>query len=257
MTERPPLLAEPVNELSGKIIDVMVWGGSRPELLRRCIKSFREHLRFSGTLRWLYQDCDYHHTRALECLQIVENAGFTESRIRQPVPGELGVMSYGYSMTAAFNDLVRAPLMYSLEEDHEALRPIDLDLAWGLFDQHRHINQLRFNRRKNPGEENDGTIKVLERSLDVSGRPVTISSSKNWYFQPSIWRMSFVRPRWRGHFANVHHGTQRDLLPSKRPPPEYFLDVLGAVTMGGIGEPAFMVHTGTPEHSLHHAMGHV
>lgn len=255
---RAPLHTRQVEEIPGRVIDVMVWGGSRPDHLRLCIESFRNTLRFSGTLRWLYQDCNYHPVRARECMKLIADlGGFTEARIRAPLPDEPGVMSYGYSITAAFDDLVRAPLMLSLEEDHEALRPMDLDVAWDLFAEHRHVNQLRYNRRKNPGEENEGTIKVIERTLSVSGNPVTVSSSKNWYFQPAIWRMSWIRPRWRGHFANVHHRMQSELLPSKRPPPEFFVDVLGAITMGGIGEPAFMRHTGTPEHSLHHTLGHV
>lgn len=256
--DESPRRARPVAELPERVIDVMVFGGSRPALLDACLRTFREHVRFSGTLRLLYQDCGYHAERAHECLDIVGRfGGFDAARIQAPVPDRPGVMSYGYSITAAFDDLVRAPLMFHLEDDHEFLRDVDLDVAWDLFAEHP-INQLRYNRRKTPREENDGVVKVIERTFRAGGRDVVVTSSKNWYFQPAIWRMAFVRPRWLGHFADVHHHAQVDMIgTAKRPPPEWFIEKLGAVTMGAIGEPPFLRHTGTAEHSLHHALGRV
>ena len=245
--------------LPGRVIDVMIYGGSRPDLLRLCLRTLAEHLIFpSGRLRLLFQDCDFMPSLAVECIEIVrEHGGFEAARVHHPT-GQPGVFSYGWSITAALDDLIRAPLVFHLEEDHEFIRPVDLDLVWDLFESNPRLNQLRLNRRKNPSEENDGAVKVVERTLHAGLRDAVCSSSKNWYFQPSIWRVGYVRQRWLGHRDNVHHAAQHDLgLPDVRLPAEHYIDVLGLATLGGIGAPAYLRHTGGPERSLHTVLGRV
>lgn len=254
-----PHLPAGVPDLPGRVIDVVIYGGSRPALLRDCIATFREHVTFDGRLRLFYQDCGFDADRAAECMEIVEAAGgFEAARIQAPVPELPGFMSYGYSITRALADWSRAPLLYHVEDDHVFLRPVDLDVAFDLFAQHGHINQIRYNRRKNPAEENHGAVRVIERQLLVNGTPVPVTSGKVWYFMPAVWRRSYFWPRWRARLKQVQHEAQRDLgLPAERLDAAHYIDDLGLATMGGIGEAPYLRHTGTPDQSVHVGMGRV
>jgi hypothetical protein len=237
--------------LSGRVIDVCVWGASRPHLFRRTIAAFRDHVRFSGRLRFFLDDGDFHPERARASASIAESLGFDGVHVER-------VGSYGFAMTNAFDRWVRAPLMFSLEDDLLALRTLDLDLACDAFLQNPGLNQLFFNRRKN--YSNPAERPFVLRALSINGCTWPCMSSGHWYFGPALWRMAYVRPRWKGFHDNVHFGinSARGFLPSDGTPagPEWHADVLGALTWGPPKEPPFFDHIGR-EDSIHAAQGRV
>lgn len=241
----------PVEELPGRVIDVCVWGASRPHLFRRTIDSFRAHARFqTGRLRYFLEDGAFDDKRAAESAVIARDLGFEGVNIER-------VGSYGFAMTNAFDRWVRAPLLFSLEDDMLCRREVDLDIAFDAFVENRGLNQLFFNRRAN--YSNPVETPFVERTLSIGGRFYSCQSSKHWFFGPALWRMSFVRPRWRGHKDNIHFATNssRGLLPSdKKPPPAWYADVLGALTFGPPREPPFFEHIGR-EDSIHKKQGRV
>lgn len=250
---RDPGLLEPVTELSGRVIDVMVWGASRPSLFRRTIESFREHVRFSGQLRYFLEDGLFDQTAAAESAALARGFGFDGVHVE-------AVGSYGWAMTNAMNRWVRAPLMFSLEDDWLCLRDIDLDLCFDAFVENPWLNQLRYNRRKNAASQNEGRYVFPERTLTIGGREYPCLGSIHWYFNPAVWRMSFIRPRWRGFKVNVHHAlnSPAGILPEgPRPTPEWYADKLGVITWGPVREPAFFEHIGGGEHSIHDKQGYV
>ena len=256
MGEETLRLRQDVETPPGRVIDVVVWGASRPHLLQRTLDSFRAHATFStGRLRWFLEDGAFDAARAAESAALAEGFGFDGIHVEH-------VGSYGWAMTHAMDRWVRAPLMFSLEDDWLCLRDLDLDLAFDVFEQHAHVNQLRFNRRKNSRSQNDGAVVFAERTLDVGGQPLPFLSSPHWVFNPALWRMSYIRPRWKGYCNNVHIWTNREapiglLPPGPRPSQDWYADVLGTLIWGGVGEPAFFEHIGSGAESIHKAQGRV
>lgn len=243
---------DPVEELPGRVIDVMVWGASRPDLFRRTAESLRRHLRFSGELRYFLEDGAFDAARAGESAVIARAHGFAGVHVER-------VGSYGWAMTNAFNRWSRAPLLFSVEDDMECLREIDLDLCFDAFAENPHLNQLRYNRTKNAADQNDGAWVFPRRTLRINGREWPVLGSAHWYFGPAVWRMSFVRPRWRGAKDNIHFymNSSVGFLPDgPRPSPEWYADTLGVLTWGAVREPAYFLHTGR-EQSIHAAQGRV
>lgn len=243
--------------LAGRVIDVVVWGASRPALFERTIEAFQQHAKFkTGRLRFFLEDGCFDEEKAGAAAEIARARGFDGINV-EPVG------SYGWAMTNAIGRWVRAPLMFSLEDDMMALREIDLDLAFDAFTQNPCINQLFYNRRKNAASQNDGGFVFAKRHLVVNGKRYPVLGSAHWYFGPSLWRMGYVWPRWSGAKDNIHfHINSADgFLPpgekgGPRPAPEWYADVLGAVTWGGVGEPAMFQHIGHDE-SVHKRQGRV
>lgn len=246
------LLDQTVTTLAGPVIDVVFWGASRPELFRVAVDSFRRHVRFGGRLRFFLEDGDFDPERARESARIARDRGFDGVHVER-------VGSYGWAMTNAIDRWVRAPLMFSVEDDWECLRPIDLDLCWKLFEQHPHVNQVRYNRRKNADSQNRGAFVYAKRTLAVDGTDYPFLGGAHWYFNPSVWRMSYIRPRWRAHKDNIHfylNSANGLLPPGERPSPDWYADTLGVLMWGGVREPAFFNHLGA-EHSIHARQGRV
>lgn len=234
------------------MIDIAVWGASRPHLFKRTIESFRDNVKFSGKLRFFFEDGDFNPEKAKESVAIAEAHKFDGVHVER-------VGSYGWAMTNAMNRWIRAPFMFSLEDDWLCLRPIDLDLCFDCFQQHKHLNQIKYNRRKNAASQNDGIYVFPERSYEINGKSYKFLGSMHWYFNPAVWRMSFIRPRWRGSYSNVHHymnSSHALLPPGPRPKPEWYADKLGVVTWGPVREPAFFEHLGR-EDSIHKLQGRV
>lgn len=252
------LTLDHVEEMPGRVIDVMVWGASRPHIFRRTIEAFKANVSFSGRLRFFLEDGAFNEARAAESAAIAQGHGFDGVHVER-------VGSYGWAMTHAINRWQRAPLMFSLEDDWLCLRPIDLDLGFDAFEQNPWLNQLRYNRRKNESEikTDSGPYLLAQRALVINGAMWPVVGGAHWYFGPALWRMSYARPRWRGAYSNVHFYTNsangflpRDLPPHSRPPPEWYADTLGAVTWGPVKEPPFFEHIGRAD-SIHAAQGRV
>ncbi len=242
----------PTASFREKTIDVVFWGASRPELFERALSSFRRNVRFGGRLRYFLEDGEFDKAMAAESVRIARAAGFDGIHTER-------VGSYGWAMTQAIDRWVRAPLMFSIEDDWECLRPIDLDLCWELFRDHDHVNQLRYNRRNNTRSQNEGAFVYTSRTLKIGNSQYPFLGGAHWYFNPAVWRMSFIRPRWRAHKDNIHFfiNSANGLLPNgPRPSPEWYSDKLGVLTWGGHGEPAFFTHLGA-EQSIHAKQGRV
>jgi hypothetical protein len=96
--------------------------------------------------------------------------------------------------------------------------------------------------------------------LPINGKPYPFMGSLHWYFNPAVWRMKYIRPRWKGHKDNIHFyiNSENGLLPpgKERPSPEWYTDVLGAYIWGDVGEPAFFAHRGV-SHSRHKVQSRV
>lgn len=251
-SQEPLRLRQDVEELHSRVIDVAVWGASRPHLFKQTIESFRDHAKFSGGLRFFLEDGNFNPERAKESVRIAEDHHFNGINVEK-------VGSYGYAMTHAMDRWIRAPLMFTLEDDWLCLRDIDLNLCFDCFEQNSNVNQIRYNKRKNSKDQNEGAFVFADRVLNINGRGYPVQGSAHWYFNPSVWRMKFIRPRWRGAFSNVHFymNSMSGLLPFNRPPSSWYADVLGAYIWGAVKEPAFFRHIGTGEDSIHKAQGRV
>lgn len=251
----------PVETLPGRVVDVVVWGASRPDLFRRTVESFRAHAKAESVrLRWFLEEGAFDAARGAEEAAAAQEYGFDGIHVEA-----LG--SYGWAMTNAMNRWVRAPYMFSLEDDWLCIRDLDLDLAVDVMEQHQGVNQLRFNFRKNAAEPNPGlwvkeypffvqpTVPRLPQ--EALGVDVVAINSYHWHFNPGLWRMDFIRPRWQGARVNVHHhmNSTKALIPTEsRPSADWYALTLGALTWGPVKEPPFFEHLGR-ERSIHKTVG--
>ena len=252
----------PVETLPGRVIDIVVWGASRPDLFRRTVESFRAHAKTETVrLRWFLEEGAFDATRGAEEAAAAWEYGFDGVHVE-------ALRSYGWAMTNAMNRWIRAPYMFSLEDDWLCLRDLDLDLAVDVLEQHPGVNQLRFNFRKNAAEPNPGlfvkeyTFPTTRSPVDPIGPPVppvpvVCVNNFHWHFNPGLWRMGFIRPKWRGSRVNVHHhmNSTAALIPTAaRPSADWYALTLGALTWGPVREPPFFEHLGR-ERSVHKAHG--
>lgn len=222
-------------------ISVCVWGASRPEYLKPTIETFKKHVKFSGTVRWCLSEDFRHPELSEESVKIAQDYRFDAIY-------KYNWRSLGYCMTDVFQNWVRDRYMFSLEEDWECLRDIDLDVAYDLMEKYRHVNQIKWNKYTNTKHHYD--FVMPERTLELNGKNYQFMGSRHWYFNPALWRMEFSNRMWCGARENIHIHQNRPpaLYPAgPEPSPEWYADKLGALTWGPEGEEKYFKHIGVKQ----------
>jgi hypothetical protein len=244
---RRQLLEEPKNWALTRLdgpndtpgVDVVIWSASRPSLCARTLEAFRRFVQFSGRLRYFLCE-DLLDAASLPALQDL-GVSCTGARYAE-------FHSLGHSMTDGLDRFVTAPYLFFLEDDEEAVAPLPLDAAVEALERYPHLNQITFGRRKIE-RSMDGMPDRIDRAIEVQGAVQPLTNSWHWHFLPSVWRLSFLRPRWIGFQEHVHLKTNwpgAPLLPgwTTRPPAEWYADVLGSVLWGAVRQPPFFRHLG-------------
>jgi hypothetical protein len=248
-----------------RCVDVMVWGGSRPDLLEMTIKTFKQHVNFTaGKLNFYFDDGMFDKERSDASAAIARAMKF--DNVTQEKLG-----SYGYAIASAWSRDVSAPFVFSLEDDWECVQDIDLDSMVDCMVCNPKVNQIKLNRYKNYtsafykklADQKTYYKKYelpVERMLkDSNGKEWPVLGSLHWYFNPAIWRTSFTVKHFKGFHRDVHRSmnSQHGFLPTKeRPPPTWYTDVLGAYVWGAVKHPPYFVHRGLKQ-SIHNTQGFI
>ena len=256
-------------DIGQRAVDVIVPSTSRPDLLKQTLESFKDHVKFNGRLRFFLEEANMGVretdptisaemiSRTAECVRIADRHGFTGVNVED-------VGSYSWALTKAMDRWITSPYMFNLEDDWLCIRDIPLDLAVDAMEQNE-INQIRFNKRDTMPSKNEGAWIKVTRKLAVNGQEYIFTGSDHWYFNPALWRMEWIRPRWEARQANAHwylnnhaYGPlMREYKFETRPGPDFYADVLRFYIWGGIDEKAFFRHLGVGERSTRNKYGTV
>lgn len=149
------------------------------------------------------------------------------------------------------------------QEDFDFLRPLPVGRCLDLMAANR-LHHVRFNKRKTMRTKGaDRPSHEQFHKVEVSYGGQTLCVSDHWYFQASLWRREIAREGFAylvgqagperaidycemkfNRWYNAVHGGDRDLRdPSLRQ------ERLRTFIWGGIGEPAFIRHTGSERRS--------
>lgn len=154
-------------------------------------------------------------------------------------------------------------VLYS-QEDFDTLRPLPIGDALDVMARHE-LHHVRFNKRKTmrvKGEDRPPAERWTKQEVTLDGR--TLCVSDNWYFQTSLWRRSIALDGFR---YIVDRAGQRSISHAEIQFQRWFHAGIGqgagttdgaqearrahcrTFIWGGIGEPAFIRHTGSDRRS--------
>jgi len=165
-------------------IDLIRTSASRPNFLKISTASIAKNLKFSGKIRWIIHEDQLDKARSDECMVYIQTCGIYDMFKRDKPP-----IGQGPSLTWLMS---RANTKYILnfEDDWELLKEIDVDKLIKLMDDNQDINQIAFHKRPIMSEK----PKFKKKQVFRDGIPLV--TSPHWCFTPSIYRMSFLKPKW-------------------------------------------------------------
>ena len=216
------------------MIDILIMGSSRPQLIPYMWESFKRMCIIRQPYRvFFHEDFAFPSTSAgvRKMLQDMKrNKSITDFVYHNPAIG------LGPAMDRMFKKYVTADYMLYLQEDWEFERPVDIDKITWMMDQNKDVNLVYFNKYRTTVAMSGFT----QQPVNKSG--VNLCLSNSWPFLPGIWKMPFVRPRWRTRknnpeswFTQVFEGRENAGWCRKN---------MGAYIYGKQGEHRYVRHIG-------------
>jgi hypothetical protein len=174
------------------MIDITRTSASRPELLKESTESMLKNLKYSGKLRWFLHEDVINREASNICVEYSRGLGIYEKvETSQPPIGQ------GFSLSWLL-DQVETPYAINWEDDYIAMQEIPLDLCVAIFDQHKEINQIAFQKRSIMEEKPGFKKKQIIKKVELNGEILDIDLVVNphWSFIPSIYRVSWLKSKW-------------------------------------------------------------
>jgi len=230
-----------MKEEENKVIEIMVDSASRPDLLRRTVESMRERIRFSGQLRWLFHEAVLDAKLSIECVEYVTGLNMFDLIEVDPKPRGEGV-----SITKILK-MCESKYFIHWEDDFLAVRDIDLDIPYYIFENTTDVNQIIFNRRDTG--PSSGTF--FKKEVWRVGHMLT--TSPHWRYTPAVWRLSWIMHRWIEYPGNLSHWQINHQLQQKVPDmneglgkkdAQWVIDNMGTYYIGPIDEKQYVQHIG-------------
>lgn len=216
------------------MIDVIRTSASRPDLLEKSTESFNKFVKYSGGLRVLFHEDMLNRPESKKCLQIAERFKFNDIYSHYPP------ITQGPSLDFLLRK-TETTYVLNFEDDWEALREIDLDLAVKIMEENPDVNQIAYHKRKTMADRAGWVKKVVERS------GIKLTTNPHWAFTPALWRRDFIMKYWKTPPAEENPVWFINPLVKRRrgmPDADYMIKHVGAYFMGPIREPAFIWHLG-------------
>jgi hypothetical protein len=155
-------------------------------------------------------------------------------------------------------DEAKTEFVFYTQEDFDFVRPLPVGACLDLMAEHE-LHHVRFNKRKTMAVKGaDRPPAEQFRKVEVKYGGETLCVSDHWYFQASLWRRSIAREGFAhlvaraapgsvigycevqfNRWYNTTYGKDRDLSD-----PKLRQERLRTFIWGGVGEPAFIKHTG-------------
>jgi len=216
------------------MIDVLIMGSSRPQLLEHTIDSFKKYVGdlSNRKLKYMLHEDFVFYGQSTMSLGIADTKGFDVIVKHEPKIG------LGRAMDYMFKNHIKSKYFVYLQDDWEFERPIELDRIIWTMEQYPQINLVFFSHYKNVRPE------VNSKEYDFNG--LKLCSYNGWSFNCGVWRRSIIDKKWgvrevrpEGYFTN-QFGTHE-----QRQDPQYCYDNIGAYYYGGMGEPRYTRHLGS------------
>lgn len=222
-----------------KTVEIMIDSASRPELLLQTLESLWKYLRYNnGVIVWkLHEAVLFPAESRMNVDMAMKSNYFDVIYIQKEPKGE------GCSINTILQQC-EASYFLHWEDDYEALREIPVHTAVEIMEKDSSVNQVIFNRR-------DTMIEVAgwyKKEYIKAGHVMT--TSPHWRITPALWRMSFIKSKWRpvegGNFHWAINGELQKEIERCREgkTPEWVNENLGTFYLGGIGESAYCRHIG-------------
>ncbi|MFW6129568.1 MAG: hypothetical protein ACOC56_00200 [Atribacterota bacterium] len=221
------------------MIDVLITSSSRPLLIPYLITSLRKFIdsQCNTKLRLLLHEDFVIPNKSDEVMRWAHRLKkFDVMKTHNPKIG------LGMAMDYMFKNHVKSKYMFYLQDDWEFERPgIDLDRILWTMDRNPEINLVLFSPFKNKK-----TVKHFKESKEFvfDGQKFTLYNG--WSFVPGIWRMSFVRKKWKEPREYKPEGFFTNLLGTnkQRESADYCIKNIGTYLYGGFDEYKFINHLG-------------
>lgn len=152
--------------------------------------------------------------------------GITISDPPAGVVGSVGVML----------PLIKTKYMIRWEEDVEAIHRIPIKEIYQIMEENEDVNQIVLPRRPIRLNFRGWQRKVVEKS----GYKLTVS--ERWKAGPAMWRMSYIRPRYKYH-ENWEHW-YKYILGNKERDADWCMKNLGSYFFGGEDNDIYIKHIG-------------
>lgn len=184
-------------------IDVWRMSASRPWLLEQTHEPLLKHLKYSGTLRFHLIESVLQKDLSTDCVNFARNNGY-EVHVIDPAKGQGEAVGY------ALENAVHGEYSLKWEDDFMPVVDIPLDTCIALMQQHTGINQISFNKRKtmqykwaDKGNNNlfkwEKEQRYFNIAIDGALETVPLVIKEKWWFGSSIWRSSFVKPKFKAY----------------------------------------------------------
>ena len=244
------------------MIDVTITGSGRWNLLKRTIKSFKEHVHCSEEFRFL----------------VTDDAGYKKMNRGDKSPNKTrekivssglfdkwffsDVQDYGDCVKWLFSNL-KSEFYFHLQDDWEFLIDVDLDSLIHLMRKKPTINHIRFMKRtirpRMKSEIWNNLGKLSKTNVEILG--IKLVAAPYWAMHPSLSRTSFVQKiplpskkqdrthkpgRWERYWLqNVFKGIDRTNYKD-------YSKNAGTYIFGQIGDPPTILHIGGEQRALKH-----
>ena len=174
------------------MIDIMRTSASRPDYLKISTEALQEHLKYTGDFRWIiHEDC-LDKGRSNKCMKFIKECGLYHKVHRDnPAIGQ------GPSLITLLNQ-VKSKYVINFEDDFELLKDVNVDELIKVMDNNPKVNQIGFHKRP-----------IMIRKPNFEKKHVIIDNidftvSPHWSFIPSIFRLSYLKPKWQTFNIDCH-----------------------------------------------------
>lgn len=214
-------------------IDMLITGSSRPDLLEKTVNSFIKNLKYSGTLRILFHEDYVFKAESDESVAYAQR-----SELFDVVEWHDPHVGLGEAINCMLPKIGTKYIFY-LQDDWELEREVDLDGLVRAFDEHEELRHVHFNKYRTTGSMSG----FQQLPHNFSGIDMCLYNA--WSLLPSLWRASFIKPRWivryerpEGYFTNSlgNHQQRLDTVYCKR--------FIGAYIYGAKEEYRYLRHLG-------------
>lgn len=213
-------------------IDVMIDSGSRPFLLKKTLPTIIENLKFVGNINWIFHEVFIDEKLSRENIEYIKSLNKFNTIIESKPLGQ--TFSIGNALKKCISDY-----FFHIEDDHILTRNIDLNEGIHIMDG-SNVNQIAYNKRK--------TMKAVsgwvKKEYKINDHIMT--TSPHWRFTPALWKLSYIKPKWKNFRGNNGHWDMNKLLKQSNGhrTPEWINNNTGTFYYGPIKEPGFCKHIG-------------
>jgi hypothetical protein len=211
-------------------ITLMIDSASRPFLLKKSVPTVKEHLKYDGEIEWILHEAILNEKLSNDCIEWARSSKIFNRMVTSEPHGQ--GMSIGNILKPC-----KDKYFIHWEDDHIALREIDLNICVKIMEENDDVNQITFHKRGIKSNINGWLKKEVERS------GYKLTTSPHWRYISAIWRCSFIKPRWVDftNSNNSHWQINKELKKpfTITPPADWIIQNLGTYYLGPIDEWAY------------------